>query len=55
MNAWKYDSDEDYYEALAINHEDQSEPDDDDYSDEKYGYECDLAAEIHFRALMYRY
>lgn len=52
MNAWKYDSDEDYYESLSINHDDQEYDGDDDFDPR----ECDRAAEIYegfYRDLIY--
>ncbi|MFU2142742.1 hypothetical protein [Gallibacterium anatis] len=44
MSTWKYDSDEDYYESLSINHDDQEYDGDDDDFDPR---ECDRAAEIY--------
>lgn len=56
MSIWKYDSDEDYYESLSINHDDQ-EYDGDDDDDDFDPRECDRAAEIYegfYRDLIYR-
>lgn len=45
MNAWKYDSDVDYYEPLAIDKQDQEYEPDDSFDPR----ECDEYAERDFR------
>lgn len=49
MSTWKYDSDEDYYESLSINHADQEYDGDDDDFDPR---ECDRAAEMWERQFL---
>lgn len=41
-------------EEPPINQEDQ-DCDEDDYSDAKYDDDCDYAAEVYFRSLIYRH
>lgn len=48
MSTWKYDSDEDYYESLSINHDDQEYDGDDDFDPR----ECDRAAEMWERQFL---
>lgn len=47
ISTWDYDSDEDYYEALAINQKDQEYEPDDSFDPR----ECDECAERDFRML----